>query len=267
LKGNLDLTIGVDGVGKTFLRHQHFRAPMHLSKPYFDGETLLVNVVNPTAGLFSGDTIECRVEVELGARALLASPSASRVHRATGGVASMVQSFAVRAGGFLEVYPELFIPHAGARYRQSTTVEVEEGGMMILLELVAPGRVASGEVFAFEHLEWETHVRWAGRSVVRERYPLTPETASVVAIRRRFPRFYFANVTVIGGAAVTRETVTAITGLQGNGSWLGGSRLVAGGWTIRVLAESAPELRRIIAEVRRLIYSAEQRMPPRLRRP
>lgn len=238
---------------------------MHLSKPYFDGETLLVNVVNPTAGLFSGDSVESSVEVEGLARVLLTSPSACRVHRATKDFASVVQSFTVRSGGFLEVFPELFIPQAGARYRQSTTVDVEEGGRIILLEAIAPGRVASGEVFEFEQLEWETHVRLQRRSVIRERFQLTPSTAALAAARRQIPDFYLANAFAVG-LELSGEIVSAISNLHGRREWIGASRLVKDGWSIRIVAQDACELRRIIAEVRRLLYSAMNCMPPSLRR-
>ena len=46
---------------------------MHLSKPHHDAETLVLNVVNPTAGLLEGDEIDCRVDVQSGARLLLLS--------------------------------------------------------------------------------------------------------------------------------------------------------------------------------------------------
>jgi urease accessory protein UreH len=44
-----------------------------LSKPHDDSDTLVVNVVNATAGLLAGDRIECHVEVETGASLLLTS--------------------------------------------------------------------------------------------------------------------------------------------------------------------------------------------------
>ena len=55
--------------GRTSVGAQSFRAPFHLSKPYWDADTrtLLVQVVNPTAGILSGDRLESSVEVAAGA--------------------------------------------------------------------------------------------------------------------------------------------------------------------------------------------------------
>ena len=73
--------------GRTILATQSFRAPFHLSKPYWDedAKTLLVQVVNPTAGILSGDRLESTIVVDSGAALLVTTPSASRVFQMNGG--------------------------------------------------------------------------------------------------------------------------------------------------------------------------------------
>src|SRR3977135_2403663 len=82
LQGYLHIECRADVTGRTFLSRQAFRAPVHLSKPYWDGNHLVINVVNLTAGLFAGDRVEMSVRVCPDARAVLTSPSAPRVFRA-----------------------------------------------------------------------------------------------------------------------------------------------------------------------------------------
>ena len=84
MRGHLHLLCGLDDRGESSLRRQSFRAPMHISKSFTEAGTLVVNVVNPTAGILEGDFIEVEVAVETGARLLLTSPSASRSHRSVG---------------------------------------------------------------------------------------------------------------------------------------------------------------------------------------
>jgi urease accessory protein UreH len=138
----LHIECRADPAGKTFLSQQSFRAPVHLSKPYWDGNHLVINVVNPTAGLFAGDHIEMTVRVCAGARAVLTSPSAARVFRAKESQPStqVAQNFVVEGGGRLDVFPELLIPHGGARYAQTTRIEVHAGGQLFFTEMIAPGR-------------------------------------------------------------------------------------------------------------------------------
>ena len=118
LAGHLELVCDLDSRGRTRLRHQSFRAPFHLSKPHHADGALVLNVVNPTAGLLEGDRLRSEVRVENGARLVLTTPSANRVHTMRGGTAESGQTFRVESGGSLEVWPELLIPQRGARYTQ-----------------------------------------------------------------------------------------------------------------------------------------------------
>ena len=64
IRGHLRLVCGPDSRGLPSLREQSFRAPIHLSKPHLDAGTLVVNVVNPTAGLLQDDRIHQDAYVE-----------------------------------------------------------------------------------------------------------------------------------------------------------------------------------------------------------
>jgi urease accessory protein len=267
LTGHLRLVCTVDEKGRTYLREQSFRAPVHLSKPHHDEDTLVVNIVNPTAGLLAGDRIHYDVTVESGARVLLTAPSASRAHRIVEGDARVVQEFHVAHGGWLENWPELFIPQGGARYRQKTTLRVEEGGGALLIEMLAPGRTASGEVFAFAELDWETDVFLGDEKIARERYHLTPDSPTLTALRSRFPEAYYGSCLVISPALRTDSACwQAIHDLHRDDAWVGCSALVRGGWAIRVLAAGSVALRKTIAAIRAEIYAALGRPAPNLRR-
>lgn len=267
LTGHLHLTAALDSTGRTSLREQSFRAPMHLSKPHHDEGALVVNVINPTAGLLAGDRIECRVRVETGARLMLTTPSASRAHCCRDGHAEQTQKFEVAAGGFLESWPELFIPQGGARYRQHTTLEVEEGGELLFFETFAPGRVAMGEAWAFAHLDWETEVFSGGELTARERYQLTPESESVQTLRAQFPTAYYASCFVLSPALPpTHECWARIYELHEPEAWIGSSPLSRGGCVIKVVASGSVRLRRQLAAIRRTLYGALGRPIPSVRR-
>ena len=87
--GHLSLRAATRADGRTVLARQSFRAPYHLSKPYWDmdAKTLLVQVVNPTAGILSGDRLESDLDVRKGAALLVTTPSASRVFKMKSGTA------------------------------------------------------------------------------------------------------------------------------------------------------------------------------------
>jgi urease accessory protein len=265
LNGHLHLVCAAAEKGRSFLREQSFRAPMHISKPFADGDTLVVNVVNPTAGLFAGDHVTSEVRVENGARLLLTSPSATRVHRMESGEARCEQTFSVAAGGFLEVLPELFIPQNSARYVQKTRIEVARGGGLIFWEMLAPGRVASGEAFAFSHLEWTTDLFFDGKKSVRERYRLAPGNGSLGALQKPFPNAYYASAFVIGlECDVTFPA--SVNALHADGVWIGCSLLAHGGFVIKIVAADSVVLRRTLFAGRELTYAQLGKTAPGLRR-
>ena len=263
VKGHLDIVCSADADGRSYLSRQSFCAPVHLSKPHLDEGALVVNVVNPTAGLFAGDLVRFDVTVEAGAHLLMTSPSASRAHKMNAGEAVVEQWFRVKDGGFLEVLPELFIPQAGCRYRQRTRIEVAKSGTLIFFETLAPGRVAHGETFAFERLDWTTEVLWDGKKVARERYTMAGgDSPSLEALRVKFPNAYYLSCLLVGAAFGDFPALP-----EEDDVLAGCSRLPFGcGWAVRLLARDSVALRRMQRWLRKNIYSMQDIRPPALRR-
>lgn len=272
MRGHLHLTVARDpAASRSFIRQQSFRAPMHVGKGYWQDDALLVHAVNSTAGLFAGDAVDWQVDVEPGARLRLVSPSATRVHRAAREDAPAVdpspaqtdQMFRVGVGGSLEVWPELFIPHAGCRYRQTTRIEIEPGGELLFCESLAPGRVASGEAFAWESLQWATDIRYGHEPIARERWrmqPGVPGPDPLAGWRNALgvPAPYYATVFFVSEQlSEVDDRWQQIHDLQADDTpadcqplWIGVSRLRTVGWTIKILARDGAILRRALRQIR-----------------
>ena len=268
IQGHMRLVCAPDSRGFSSLQEQSFRAPIHLSKPHWDQDTLVLNVVNPTAGLLEDDRILQEATVRTGARLLLTMPGASRAHRVRHGWAALEQRFTVESGAFLEALPEIFIPQAGACYKQSTRLEAAEGAELLFFESLAPGRTASGEVFEYRWLDWRTDL-WIGeKHAAKERLWLEPGTATIRALRTQFPAAYYGSVLAVGKPfAEASDALQALHTLQSEEVWIGHSRLAhPSGWTLRVLAKTAPALRATLLAIRSSLYATLQRTPPGLRR-
>lgn len=253
--GHLRLRAAVSANGRTALAAQSFRAPFHLSKPYWDADTrtLLVQVVNPTAGILAGDRLESAIAVDAGAALLVTTPSASRVFQMRDGAAECRQSFSVAAGGWLEVLPEPLVPHRGCRYRQATKVEVEPGGGLFFADLLMPGRVAHrGEAWAWERLCLETEVRLGGELVLRERLDQGgEELCALAALAGSGPAACFGNAVLI--APGDAPWLAAARALHGDGVWLGVSALRRGGWSIKFVASDGIRLRQTLKSLREIL--------------
>lgn len=260
--GHLRLKATASTVGRTALTGQSFRAPYHVSKPYWDADagTLLVQVVNPTAGILQGDRLESDIAVGPGAALLVTTPSASRVFKMTDGSAECRQHFVVAKGGWLEVLPEPLVPHRGSRYRQTTTVEAESGGALFFVDLLMPGRIAhKNEAWLWDRLCLETEVRLGGELILRERFEQTgAELKALAALAGSGAKACFGNAVLIAeGEAPWLEAVRA---LHGDGVWLGASVLRRGGWNIKFVAPDSIRLRRTLRVLRALLAEHYPRM-------
>lgn len=268
LRGHLELTCGLDARGESVLLRQSFRAPFHISKPHRDAGVLVVNIANPTAGFLAGDRARCHVRVESGASLLLTTPAANRAFRMRAGSAEVEQSFEVASGGWLEFFPEIFIPQAGAHYRQATVIRAEPGAELLFFEALAPGRVASGEVFAFGSLRWETDL-WVGETLAaRERYLLEPGGPAVRTLQRAFLTAYYASCLVVTDRLPAAHPCwQTIHDWQRDDLWIGASPLTHGGWVIKLLAGGSVRLRSTLTALRAILHEALERPLPSLRRP
>lgn len=264
MQGHLHLIASAYEDGRTYVREQSFRAPLHLSKPHEDAGALVVNIVNPTAGIFDGDSIEISAEAETGANVILTTPSASRVYRSrSGGPAKVRQKFTAQSGALLEFFPEPFIPQAGARYQQQTELHVAEGGKLIYFDWLSPGRVASGEVFQYAELLWDMDVWSGGTLAARERYRLSPDDESLESLRSLGPNTHYLSCFFLGGETLPVEKLEALNSPE---VYLGFGPLSVGGFSIKVLCRDSLSARRTLQRLREILYEAMNRPMPSLGR-
>lgn len=266
IRGHLDLRSDLRADGVPYLSRQSFRAPVHLSKGHVESGNLLVHVINPTAGFFDGDRLDLDVTVGAASRLIMSTPGASRVHQARGqSPAVCEQRMKVEPGAFLEWIPEPFIPQAGARYIQRTRIDLEVDSGLLFFEWITPGRVARGEVFAYESLRWELDLRVAGRLVARERYELKPGDHSLAALRDKFPAAHFVTIHAAGIAAEDWPA-DELDALGDARTYLGHGPLLEGIHVVRALCADSLAARALMERSRDILYRAGGNQAPRLGR-
>jgi len=254
--------------GRTALAEQAFRAPYHLSKPYWDADAcvLLVQVVNPTAGILAGDRLESDIAVGKNASLLVTTPSASRVFQMKDGAAECRQHFSVAAGGWLEVMPEPLVPHRGSRFRQVTQVDAEPGAALFFVDQLQPGRVGHDEAWQWDRLILELEVRLGGELILRERLDQSGEELRALAeLAGSGPAACFVNALLIAGGA-DESWRSEVHALHRDGLWVGVSALRRGGWSLRLVAPDSVKLRAGLREVRKILAAYFPRLTADLRK-
>ena len=236
------------------MRRQSFCAPFHIGKAYADPHALMVQVVNPTAGVFAGDDLRLQIVVEPGARLHIGTPSANRIHQMHAGSARLRQSFQVAAGGWLEVNPATLIPQHGSRYRQTVNLELERGAELFFVESLAPGRVARGEVFQYHEIDWELNLTIAGELILRECFRLRPIQGRLPVLERAFPGSYFASILLVTERIEdTASCWSQVRGLANDDVLLGATRICRGGWVIRVLSRDSHAQSQVLIRLRQIL--------------
>ena len=255
--GHLSLRAEARDDGQTVLAQQSFKAPFHLSKPYWDGHALIVQVVNPTAGILAGDRLALDITVGSGAAVLITSPSATRIFKMHEGEAESRQNFTVEAGGWLEFMPEPLVPHQGSCFRQRTVIDVEPGGELFFADLLMPGRIARGETWSWEKLCLELTLNVGGELILRERLDQSgPDLKALAEFAGAGEGACLANIVFVSPrleqAGDWREALIA---LHGEGVWTGLSRLRGGvgGWSLKLIAPDNVVLRATLKRVRQVL--------------
>jgi urease accessory protein len=135
----------------------------------------ITHLHNLSGGILGGDQLQLEVNVGPTAQAQLTTTGATRVYRhRTGPDASQQTTLRVGKDALLEYLPDPLIPFAGARYQQHVSVELAEGAGLFYWEMIAPGREASGEIFAYERVGLGLELCAGGEWVALERMELEP---------------------------------------------------------------------------------------------
>jgi urease accessory protein len=173
----LHLSFESNAEGATLLRVKQQQPPWRVVRgfPSESGE-LLAHVHNVSGGVLDTDSLDWQIDVAPGAQAQVTTTGATRVYRSRSRdrVASQRARIKIGGGGYIEYLPDALIPFAGSRFEQTARVELDLGGSLIWWDRIAPGRDASGEVFAYESLASSFEIVAAGEPVAIERWTLEP---------------------------------------------------------------------------------------------
>ncbi|MGE3537110.1 MAG: urease accessory protein UreD [Candidatus Tectimicrobiota bacterium] len=253
-EGRLALVLRRSG-RRTVLKECFFQVPLQVLRPVYldDTGTAYVYMLNPCGGVVGGDCCRVTVLVEAQGRVCLTTPSATRLYATQGPAAQQHVELTLQAGAVLEYVPEQIIPFARSFFRQDMRVHLGPGACVLLLEIVAPGRLAMGEVFAYHDYNSGVRVENAqGQLVLRERLRLRPGWRGLQGPGGLQGYHYLGTLYVlVEGTVLAAELSDAIHALLQTQPGLCGSAslLEYGGLAVRVLGETHSLVRRALHDV------------------
>jgi urease accessory protein len=263
--------------GHTVLAASRQEPPLKVVRAFaLDDGAALAHLHNVSGGLLGGDHLALNVNAGAGARVQLTTTGATRIYRPRRGAPPTTQSnqFTVHEGALLEYLPDAIIPFAGARFSQTTTIRLERNAGLFCWEILAPGREAHDETFAYDCVEMKSDIAALGQPIVSERLRIEPDKRSMQSFGRLGPyrtwaTFCIARVGVAAAEwlALERELRVQALPLTKHGETLWAvSTLAAHGLMVRCVAVHG---RQVLPGLQALWQTAKQRLyscaavPPR----
>ncbi len=236
----------------------------------------LVHLHNVSGGVLAGDHLTLQIHVGPRSIAQVTTTGATRLYRHRGGAADSEQhvDISVGEGALLEYLPDALIPFAGSRHRQHTSISLATGATLFAWDVLAPGRQAMGETFAFDSLRIQTELRSGERPLLLENLVLDPAKRPLHSAARLGPYTHIANFYVCSvglPAAKWRELESKLNEFCSARSrpgvmiW-GASTLVADGIAVRGLSLTARDIAATLAaiwSIAKLFLTGEDAILPR----
>jgi urease accessory protein len=252
--------------GRTVIARQRSNPPLQIFGLQYDdrGSSAYLQILNPSGGLFEGDSAEVEVSLGPGAHLYLTTQAAAKIYPAEHGeVTRQRTKLRVASGAILEYFPLPVIPFARAMYAQEMTVEVEAGGICMIVEVVAPGRTARGERFAYAMVRSRVEGWIGGRLALFEQMRLEPQRRSFAGLGALDGRAYLATLYILTSQSLEAwipawnqrlmELYDGCIGITG---------LAHGGLIVRLLGGPGQEILRRVDAVHHLIREEGLRLPP-----
>lgn len=227
----------------TRLAHLFQRAPCRVLLPNSEaGDPPHAVLLTTSGGLADGDRITLSLSLGPQAMATITTQAAEKIYRARDTVPATLRArLDIASSAYLEWLPQETILFEGARFDRRTTAEVASGGRLLVCEMVAFGRAASGERFTkgFLHDAWD--IRRDGKLIWRDVLRLDGDIAQTMvasaglAGANAMASALYVGDDAAGHVAAARAIVGDKDGLRGgvtlvNGvlltRWLGEGRMV-----------------------------------------
>jgi len=273
---SLELAFEFDpAAGRTVLAFSRQQAPLKVVRAFaLEDGSALTHLHNVSGGLLGGDCLELRARIGAAASVQLTTTGATRTYRprAEAPDAAQQNHICVEEDALLEYVPDPIIPFAGARFRQQTSIHLASGAGLFWWEILAPGREAHGELFAYERIELAMDIWAANRLIAAERVRLEPQVRALSSLARLGDYPYWASFYIcrVGsdpkGWLMAEQNLREVAlGLAGDARW-SVSALAADGLAVRCLARQGrcvlQGLREVWNAAKRLLYRRDA-IPPR----
>lgn len=215
----------VDGQSRTDRLFQEGAAKIRIpARPDDAYEAVLINTAG---GLTGGDRMDWEFEVAGGAQVTLTTQACEKVYATTGEAAKVTTRISVGAAGSAAWLPQETILFDGGNLQRSLEVDLAADASALIVEAVAFGRLAMGEINIDGSFSDRWRIRRSGKLIHAEEFRIGPriaeaaESAAVLGAARSMA----TALLIAPNAELLRDQAAKIVGNRGGASFWNGKLL------------------------------------------
>jgi urease accessory protein len=161
--------LNADGAHRTSAKFVHNGPLRVLQSLYPEGDAVCHNVlVHPPGGIVGGDTLDIRVQVDMGAHALITTPAATRFYKSDGAAGVQQATVRVENGARLEWLPLEALCYNGCKAVNTAVFDLAPGAEMMGWDITALGLPHANLPFERGTLQQHIEVKgaWLERALI-----------------------------------------------------------------------------------------------------
>jgi urease accessory protein len=141
---------------KTILATMVRRVPLLVQRALYWDSAMpglpCVFIVTTSGCVLQGDRLAIDIELGEGAEAHVTTQAATKIHTMDANYAAQEQTIKLGEGAYLELLPDVIIPHRGSRFISNTQISIAPSATLLMSEILMPGRKYhhADETFGFD---------------------------------------------------------------------------------------------------------------------
>ena len=246
--------------GKTSVKEQYSRVPLYTQRALYLEEALsnmaYMYVISPSGGILQGDRYRMDITLRNHAFAHITTQGATRIYRMENNYATQIINIDVGERCYFEYIPDQVIPYRDSRFYQEANLRIHDNATLLYSEIITPGRVASGEYFDYDICYMKV--------IAKDHNDALKFTdVAMLEPKKRDMKVFgvLANHDVVSNMYILTKNKSQDINLRVNatlqsiGKVNGGATILPNnsGVAIRMLGNTASDLRQVIYEVVRIV--------------
>jgi urease accessory protein len=241
---------------KTILQDSYFEGAFKVTRPVYLDQTgqACLYMMNPGGGYVDGDIYKIEIELEPEAAVLLTTQSSTKIYKTMKQPVVQETNIFLKKGSLLEYLPDPVIAYQHARFKQRTTIRMEQGASLVCTDILTPGWAPDGTKFRYDLLQSRMDVYIDDKLVLFDHLKLVPDQ-DIQGLGSMEGYTHFGSMLVVKDG-IDSEFLDRLYGILQPSTEvkIGLSILSVCGFVLRVLANRTQDVEELFGRCREVLW-------------